>query len=209
MMVLRHHNLTRKWYNFTGMIPTTSITLLKDLANGAAAARWAEFYRAYEEPMRSFMYAKFPSVEPDDAIQETMAALAQALPDYHRTPDEKRHFRNYLMGILKHKAADLLKRQVRESNARTALRDDDASAFDDSEGEEWKFAAMEAAVEQLMADPSINPRTREIFRHVALRHEPAADVAQLFGVSRNNVDQIKNRLVKRLSEMVAAMTDAV
>ena len=190
------------------MIPTTSITLLKDLANGTAGVRWAEFYRVYEEPMRGFMRTKFPSVEPDDAIQETMAALAQALPDYRCTPDEKRHFRNYLMGILKHKAADLLKRQVRESNARTALRGDDASAAPE-EDEEWKFAAMEAAVEQLMADPSINPRTREIFRHVALLHEPAADVARLFGVSRNNVDQIKNRLVRRLSDMVAAMTSAV
>ena len=68
---------------------------------------------------------------------------------------------------------------------------------------------MEAAVEQLMADPSINPRTREIFRHVAMQHEPASDVAQLFGVSRNNVDQVKNRLIRRLSEMVAAMTAAV
>ena len=191
------------------MVPTTSITLLKDLASGAANARWAEFYRAYEEPMRGFLRAKFPSVEPDDAIQETMAALAQALPDYHHTPDEKRHFRNYLMGILKHKAADLLKQQVRESNARTAMRVDDAPASDDAEETEWKFDAMEAAVEQLMSDESVNPRTREIFRHVALLHEPAAEVARLFGVSRNNVDQIKNRLIRRLSETVAAMTDAV
>ena len=191
------------------MVPTTSITLLKDLASGAANARWAEFYRAYEEPMRGFLRAKFPSVEPDDAIQETMAALAQALPDYHHTPDEKRHFRNYLMGILKHKAADLLKQQVRESNARTAMRVDDASADGDAEETEWKFDAMEAAVEQLMSDESVNPRTREIFRHVALLHEPAAEVARLFGVSRNNVDQIKNRLIRRLSETVAAMTDAV
>ena len=183
--------------------------MLKDLASGAAGARWAEFYKVYEEPMRGFLHAKFPSVEADDAIQETMAALAQALPDYRCTPDEKRHFRNYLMGILKHKAADLLKRQVRESNVRTALRDDGAPAVDTSEDKEWKFAAMEAAVEQLMADPSINPRTREIFRHVALLHESAADVARLFGVSRNNVDQIKNRLIRRLSETVAAMTDAV
>ena len=185
-------------------IPTTSITLLKDLASGAAGVRWAEFYRVYNEPMRGFLRAKFPSVEAEDAIQETMAALAQALPDYRCTPDRKLHFRNYLMGILKHKAADLLKRQVRESNARTALRGEptDESA---TETEEWKFAAMEAAVEQLMADPSINPRTREIFRHVALQHEPAAEVAQLFGVSRNNVDQIKNRLIRRLSEMVTSM----
>ena len=202
-----------KWYNVPGMIPTTSITLLKDLASGAANARWAEFYRAYEEPMRGFLHAKFPSVEPDDAIQETMVALAQALPDYHYTPDEHRHFRNYLTGILKHKAADLLKQQTRESETRMGLKNEPRQkreqAEEDAEENEWRFAAMESAVEQLMADPSINPRTREIFRHVALLHEPAADVARLFGVSRNNVDQIKNRLVRRLADMVAAMTSAV
>ena len=195
------------------MVPTTSITLLKDLASGAANARWAEFYRVYEEPMRGFLRTRFPSVEADDAIQETMAALAQALPNYHRTTDEKRHFRNYLMGILKHKAADLLKHQTRESETRMGLKNEPRQkreqAKETAEENEWRFAAMEAAVEQLMADPSINPRTREIFRHVALLHEPAAEVARLFGISRNNVDQIKNRLIRRLSEMIAAMTDAV
>ena len=195
------------------MIPTTSITLLKDLARGAASARWAEFYRTYEEPMRGFLRSRFPSLEQDDVLQETMAALVKVLPDYRCTPDEHRHFRNYLMGILKHKAADHLKRQVRESDARTGLKNEPkrrtADAADEAEEREWRFAAMEAAVEQLMADPSITPRTREIFRHVALLHEPAADVAALFGVSRNNVDQIKNRLIRRLSEMIDVMTDAV
>ena len=195
------------------MIPKTSITLLKDLARGADSVRWAEFYCTYEEPMRGFLRTRFPSVEEDDAIQETMAALVTALPDYHATPDEHRHFRNYLMGILKHKAADLLKRQTRESETRMGLKYEPGQkreqAEEGAEENEWRFAAMEAAVEQLMANPSINPRTREIFRHVALQHEPAAEVAQLFGVSRNNVDQIKNRLVRRLSDMVAAMTDAV
>jgi RNA polymerase sigma factor (sigma-70 family) len=186
----------------------TSISLLKAIANDTATVRWTEFFIKYEPVMRSYLTAHYPSLDHDDIIQETMRSLVDKLPDYRYTPDEKRHFRNYLMGILKHKAADLLKRQVRESNARAALRGDDASAISE-EDEEWKFAAMESAVEQLMADPSINPRTREIFRHVALLHESAADVARLFGVSRNNVDQIKNRLIRRLSEMVAAMTAAV
>lgn len=186
-------------------IPVTSVTLLKDLARDTASARWAEFYRLYREPMRRFMGSRFPSVEPDDAIQETMAALVKVLPNYHCTPDEHSHFRNYLMGILKHKATDLLVRQSREANARTGLKVE-PRPHDNDDDSEWRFTAMEAAVEQLMADPTVNPRTREIFRHVALLHESPADVAQLFGVSRNNVDQIKNRLIRRLSDMVAAMT---
>ena len=199
-----------KWYNLSvSQIPTTSITLLKDLASGAASARWTEFYRVYEEPMRGFLQARFPSVEADDAIQETMAALARALPDYHRTPDEKRHFRNYLMGILKHKAADLLKLQSRESNARAAFHDEPSADEGAAEEREWRFAAMEAAVEQLMSDPTINARTREVFRHVALQHEPAEAVALQFGITRNNVDQIKKRLIGKLSDLVRLMTETV
>ena len=65
---------------------------------------------------------------------------------------------------------------------------------------------MEAAVEQLMSDPKISPATREVFRHVALMHEKPEDVARQFGISRNNVDQIKNRMIGRLADMVRAMT---
>jgi len=57
-----------------------------------------------------------------------------------------------------------------------------------------------------MADPTINPTMREVFRHVVLMHESATQVAAAFGMSRNNVDQIKCRLIGRLEALVRAMT---
>ena len=84
-------------------------------------ARWAEFFRIYEQPMRSYLQARFPSVDADDAIQETMVALARRMPDYHYTPDRNGHFHNYLTGILKHKAEDALRREARESGKRDRL----------------------------------------------------------------------------------------
>ena len=66
-------------------------------------------------------------------------------------------------------------------------------------------AIFEAAVTQLMADDSISSATREIFRHVVLMHEKPAQVAAEFGTTRNNVDQIKNRMINRLSELVQSM----
>ena len=88
-------------------IPKTSITLLKALAGDSTSSRWTEFCRAYEEPMRGFLRANYPSVEPEDVIQETLLVLVKKLPDYHYTPDEHGHFSCYLMGILKHKAVVL------------------------------------------------------------------------------------------------------
>ena len=188
--------------------PVTSITLLKGLASGTNNARWAEFFRIYEQPMRSFLQSRFPTVDADDAIQETMVALTLRMPDYHYTPDRNGHFHNYLTGILKHKAEDALRREARESGKRDRLaeREDTSAEHNSEEPEDWKLAAMNAALEQLLSDESINARTREVFRHVALMHEPPAEVAAAFGLSRANVDQIKRRMVQRLSTLVSSMT---
>ncbi len=186
--------------------PVTSITLLKSLASGTDNARWAEFFRIYEEPMRSFLSARFPSVDADDAIQETMVALMRRMPDYHYTPDSDGHFHNYLTGILKHKAEDALRREARESGKRDKLKERGAADAPREDPDDWKLAAMNAALEQLLSDESVNARAREVFRHVALMHEPPAEVAAAFGISRTNVDQIKRRMVQRLSVLVSSMT---
>ena len=186
--------------------PVTSITLLKSLASGTDNARWAEFFRIYEQPMRSFLSARFPSVDADDAIQETMVALMRRMPDYHYTPDSNGHFHNYLTGILKHKAEDALRREARESGKRDKLKERGAADAPREDPDDWKIAAMNAALEQLLSDESVNARAREVFRHVALMHEPPAEVAAAFGISRTNVDQIKRRMVQRLSVLVSSMT---
>ena len=183
-----------------------------DLAGGAQNARWAEFVRIYEEPMRAFLAARFPTVEADDVLQETMIALMRIMPGYHYTPDRNGHFRNYLAGILKHKAEDAIRRQAREHERRERLKRSAADVprrgdeEEESAEREWRISAMNAALEQLLSDESVNARSREVFRHVALLHEPPAEVAAAFGISRANVDQIKRRLVLRLSELVKAMT---
>ena len=192
-------------------IPPTSVTLLKDISDGTASARWTDFYNRYSPAMRGFLRERFPSVEADDVMQETLLALTKAMPDYHYTPDGNGHFRNWLMGIVKHKALDALHRAKRISDIKAGV-----SAMDDrppatepaflAEDDSWKCSAMEAAVDQVMADDSITARTREVFRHVALMHEQPEDVARQFGISRNNVDQIKKRMIDRLSALVSAMT---
>ena len=194
-------------------VPATSVSLLRDIASGTENARWAEFVRIYEEPMRAVLAARCPSVEADDVLQETMTALMRVMPDYHYTPDGNGHFRNYLVGILKHKAEDAIRRQSRESDRRERIRKSAADAprraqapGEADEEESWRLAAMNAALEQLLSDESVNARSREVFRHVALLHEPPAEVAAAFGISRANVDQIKRRLVLRLSELVKTMT---
>ena len=61
--------------------------------------------------------------------------------------------------------------------------------------------AYEAALAQFMADKSISTRDKEIFRRVALQGESPEDVAAIFDIKRNNVDQIKARMVAKLKEL--------
>lgn len=184
--------------------PNTSITLLKGLASGADSVRWTEFYRIYEGPMRAFLRARFPSVEADDVLQETMLALARRMPDYHYTPDRNGHFRNYLMGILKHKAMDALAVRTREARFREDLAERPAGEGAADE-EEWKHAALEVAIAQLLADKDINPLHRTVFERLVLQREKPEDVARELGTSRGNVDVIKKRMIERLGAMMARL----
>ena len=210
--------LTRLWYTVPmPAIPKTSVSLLEALSGDASSVRWTEFYNKYEGPMRAFLQARFPTVEADDVIQETLIALVKCLPNYRYVPDEHGYFHNYLMGIVKHKALDIVRRQAARSVIRSQLEKEEQERMkrfqeprDEAEEEAaWQNAVKEAALEQLLADDSISLATREVFRHVALMHEPPMKVASQFGITRNNVDQIKARLIARLKEIIADMTAAM
>ena len=54
--------------------------------------------------MLAYLKTRFPAVDADDIVQDTLFALSRALPAYHYSPDETGRFRNYLTGILRNKA---------------------------------------------------------------------------------------------------------
>ena len=196
-------------------IPKTSVSLLEALSSDATSVRWTEFDKKYSGPMRAFLRAHYPTVEADDVIQETLIALVKCLPNYRYVPDEHGYFHNYLMGIVKHKALDAIRRQAVDSKIKEELGEEELERIknfkdprDKDEDAAWMNSTNEAALEQLLADDSITPTTRQVFRHVALMHEEPVDVARQFGITRNNVDQIKSRLIARLKKIIADMLSA-
>ena len=85
-------------------IPDTSTTLLRDLASDSRHPRWTEFVARYRPVMEAYLHERFPRVDADDAIQETLLAVVKVLPHYRYDPEEKGAFHNYLVGILRNKA---------------------------------------------------------------------------------------------------------
>ena len=193
-------------------IPITSTTLLRDLAQDSQHARWGEFVARYRPMMEAFMRERFPSLDADEVIQETLIELIRVFPVYRYSPREKGHFHNYLTGVLRHRALRMIgetsaralrQRKYAEDAAvdgtRAAASDDDAT---------WRESLMEIALQQLLSDQTVHERTRLVFARIAVNGEKPDDVAASFGITRNAVDQMKSRMKARLKELVAALEKA-
>ena len=201
------------------MIPSTSTTLLRQIGGDARHARWAEFVARYSPACRQYLRRHFPSLEADDILQETFAALAKALPDYRYDPREKGHFRNYLAGILRNKALMALRKQNRDAEALADYADEMESRrlgggtggtrSCASAAADWQNAVFEIALRQLMSDPTIHDRTKQIFVRTAIKQEKPDAVAAALGVSRNVVDQQKRRTLAKFKALVAALRGVV
>ena len=188
-------------------VPVTSISLLKVLGEDAQSPRWTEFANKYASTIEGFLFKYFPTVAAEEVVQETLIALVEKLPLYEYDPDTRGHFRNYLIGIVRYKAIEQLKRYKREIEVKEALETKEQLDWEYEKQaysvdlRDWRREAYEAALAQFMADPKLSVRDKEIFRRTALCGESPEDVAKIFDIKRNNVDQIKARMVAKLKEL--------
>ena len=205
-------------------IPATSTTLLRDLANDSQHARWAEFVTRYRPMMEAFMRERFPSLDADDVIQETLIAVCTALPSYRYVPEEKGYFHNYLTGILRNKALRQLHKEQRQAEIADEMRRSrgdvpqcmanggrarspsvSQGVIQGDDEQSWRVTLVEIALQQLMSDESIQSRTRQVFLRVVVNGEKPEEVAAAFGMKRNAVDQIRSRMMISLRSLVAAL----
>ena len=196
-------------------IPTTSTTLLRDIAQDSQHVRWNEFVERYRPMMEAFMHERFPSLDADDIIQETLVVLCGILPNYAYDPDEKGHFRNYLTGILRNKALRVLRTERRQTEIaemvgsrvpRDRGRAGRASLPDSTCDEQrWRESIFELALSRFLADDSVADRTKRIFERMALNGESPEAVAASFKMARHAVDQAKSRAMARLREIIKGL----
>ena len=189
-------------------VPDTSVTLLRNLAASAENARWTEFVTRYRPMMEAYMRERFPTVEADEAIAETLVALVDVFRSYCYEPEETGRFHNYLTGILRHKALRLCKQAERERSLRERVAAEPKASPDDFEEEKYRKALFDIAVRQFFEDESIAPRTKEIFRRTAIKGESPEAVAKSFMMERHAVDQIKSRSIAKLRTLIEALEKA-
>ena len=193
-------------------VPVTSTTLLRNISADAQHYRWGEFVRRYQPMMEDYLRVHFPGLEAEDIVSETLVALAEALKNYRYAPDETGRFHNYLTGILKHKALSRCKMAERHAKSVAAFADFVKGSGDSvqlAEEQEWKETVFAIAVRQLLADETIQDRTKQVFLRVAINHESPDAVADSFGIKRNAVDQMKSRMMTKLREIVESLKSVV
>lgn len=188
-------------------VPTTSTTLLRDIGSDVKNARWGEFVERYRGMMKGYLKSNFPVLDADDIVQETLVALSRILPNYRYDPAVTGHFHNYLTGILHNKACRECERHAHEKAVQGEMSEI-LSVEADKRGEDlsrWQESVFEIAMRELLADPEIHERSKQIFLRLAVDGVSASEVAVAYGVERNNVDKIKSRMIARLKNIVAGL----
>ena len=187
-------------------VPVTSVSLLKVLGEDAQSPRWTEFANKYASTIDGYLFTHFSKVDKEEVVNDTLIVLTKKLPLYEYDPDTKGHFRNFLIGIVRRKALEQRKRNGRDEK-RHALEEKARIEWEyekrsySADLRDWQKEAYEAALTQFMANPNLSSRDKEIFRRTALGGESPVDVAEIFGITRNNVDQIKARMLAKLKEL--------
>jgi len=188
-------------------VPVTSTTLLRDISGDPEHTRWGEFVVRYRPMMEAFLREHFPFLEADDIIQETLLALVAKLPTYKYVPNETGYFHNYLTGIIRRKALRVCARDKRRCEVMADYRQEPQAGNSEREREEklWRDSVYEIALGQVLADDTIQGRTKQIFVRTAVNNEKPEQVAESFGISRNAVDQAKNRMIEKLRDIVSQL----
>jgi RNA polymerase sigma-70 factor (ECF subfamily) len=186
-----------------------------------AGRAWEEFYQMYWAVIvRYGQKLGLDEAAAHDVLQETMVALLRILPTFQYDPSGGKKFRNFLLTIVHRKTLAAKRRMTAKAEVpfETAahedglspseeLADENAPLPSDTVETNWRESIQEEALRRVREDPTVKGRTWEVFKAYVIEQQPAAEVAQRFGMEKNAVFQIKNRMIKRLREEVSKLTE--
>lgn len=194
-------------------ITVTSLSLLEAIRRSGDERAWREFFSRYG-PMLVNFARKMGLSESDaaDAVQETLIAVHGAFAGMQEPFDRsKGPFKVWLRGIAAHKVQDLRRRAARATKrdcraAQEISRDpcceaDAVEAFE----REWQKSQLAAAMRHVAGE--CDPAVFQAFELYAVHEQPADQVAELLGISRNAVYINKSRVLTRLRVALASLQD--
>lgn len=191
------------------LVQTTHISLLERLGKTSDELAWGEFCRRYGDLIRNF--ARVQSLQPsdcDDVLQDVLVALAKAMPGFTYDP-AKGKFRSYLKTVALHVifARSRQKRgEVALEDIGTAVEQDSAaSSIDALWDAQWRQYHLRQAMITIEAEFSAGDLAA--FQRYAIAGKPVREVAEELQMSADQVYQAKSRILRRLSQVIAAQVE--
>lgn len=192
----------------------TTTLLLERLKDSRDTRAWEMFDQRFRGVITATA-VKLGLAEADaaDAAQET---ILQALRDYQagKYDRSKGRLSTWIISIAHHRIVDALRKRRRE-RATTGSRGGDRIEEDPSTGDvamvfdqALERRIFEQAWEKIQAESRLARETLLAFELSALRQVPPTQVASRCGMSVEQVYVAKNRVSKRLQEMVEELSRA-
>lgn len=186
---------------------STRSSVLRAVANTENEAAWQRLFDLYAGFV--FSIARSKGLKPEDAddiVQVVFADLARNLPTF-QYDRAKGKFRSYLAGLVHWRVMDRLKAGKRDSELKANFLEEAqsfASPDDDGFAErEWQAAALEEALRRIK--PDVRPEHYAAFVASAVEGQDTEAVMRLYGLSRDNLYQIRTRLTAKLRETTTAV----
>jgi len=198
--------------------PVTSVTMIariRELGPGADSAEWVRFWDTYSLAIRQFAVLKGGEENADDIVMQVLGKLVEVLRTGQYTP-EKGKFHSYLATMIVNEVHMAHRRNLARAGDRRVSLDASDEDSDGEQGstlaetlvaedvspealdEDWKSAVLKSAVEHVLTKTAMSERDRALYRAYAIEGREIADVAREFGLTRNNVSQIRSRIDKRI-----------
>lgn len=182
---------------------STRSSVLKAVADTENEAAWRWLFDLYAGFVFSIARAKgLNDADADDIVQTVFIDLARNLPTF-RYDRGKGRFRSYLSGLVHWRVMDKLKAGKRDAEFKAAFEDAAKVAADGDEAfeeREWQAAALEEALRRIK--PEVRPEHYAVFVASSVEGQDTETVTKLYGISGDNLYQIRKRLTAKLRETV-------
>ena len=181
---------------------TTRSSVIRAVADTENEAAWQRLFDLYAGFIFSIARSKgLREEDADDVVQVVFADLARNLPTF-QYDRAKGKFRSYLTGLVHWRVMDKLKAGKRDADLKASFWEEAKAAVTEDDGfseREWQAAALEEALRRIK--PDVRPEHYAAFIASAVEGQDTETVMKLYGLTRDNLYQIRTRLTAKLREV--------
>ena len=195
----------------TGDSPATRLSLLVQIRDGSNRAAWQEFVELYGPVVFGFARKRgLQDADAADIMQDVLRSVSSAVGRLDYDPAQGT-FRGWLFTVTRNKVFNFLSaRRIRPQGsgdtATNRMLDLQPAAADESDSWELEYQRRVASLAMGRIKNEFQDNTWEAFRLTAIDGLAAGDAAGRVGMSPGAVYVAKSRVLARLKQEVAAIT---